>query len=189
MLAITDLVKRIREANGDTQEGLARRLGLSYPTINAWERGRSAPTPRHRAKLESLAKDLGIVSELIVLVIDDDPNTALVVESVAADVDTAVSVSWKSTGWEGLLMCGALVPDILFVEPMLLGASGASIARSLASVDRLHRMRVVSLVAATTLDQEPQQTVTYREMIVRPVQSSDVHAIISESLPAAVARR
>ena len=71
VLTTSELVSRIRGANGDTQEGLARRLGVSYPTVNSWERGRSEPHPARRRELEDLAESLGIRAELSVLVIDD----------------------------------------------------------------------------------------------------------------------
>ena len=55
-----ELVAAIRRVGGFSQEGLARRLGVSYPTVNAWERGRSSPRPRHLASIVELARVLGV---------------------------------------------------------------------------------------------------------------------------------
>lgn len=148
MLPTTELVARIRAANGDTQEGLARRLGVSYPTINAWERGRSEPTPRHRSTLDALATSLGIVHEFSVLVIDDDPVTAELVEAAAADVDAAVSVDSATDGWSGLIKCGAIKPDLLFLDIMMPGIDGLEVARQLPTIEGLGAVRVIFVTAS-----------------------------------------
>ena len=43
----------VRRTLGATQEAFARLLGVSFSTVNAWERGRSAPT-RENAELLAL---------------------------------------------------------------------------------------------------------------------------------------
>jgi transcriptional regulator with XRE-family HTH domain len=49
-------IARYRRAKGWTQTDLAREVGVSFSTIQAWERG-SQPRPRHVARL---AEVLGI---------------------------------------------------------------------------------------------------------------------------------
>jgi transcriptional regulator with XRE-family HTH domain len=39
-----ELVKSVREQVGLTQVGLAEALGVSFPTVNYWENGRSKPS-------------------------------------------------------------------------------------------------------------------------------------------------
>ncbi|MEP0923445.1 helix-turn-helix transcriptional regulator [Leptolyngbya sp. ST-U4] len=41
---IADLVLELRQQLGLTQEELAARLGVSFPTINRWENGRNKPS-------------------------------------------------------------------------------------------------------------------------------------------------
>lgn len=148
MLPTTELVARIRAANGDTQEALARRLGVSFPTINAWERGRSEPTPRHRGALDELAASLGIVHTFSVLVIDDDPVTAELVEAAAAEVDAAVSVDSATDGWSGLIKCGANSPHLLFLDIMMPGIDGLEVARQLPTIEGLGDVRVIFITAS-----------------------------------------
>ncbi|MEV8272374.1 response regulator [Microbacterium sp. NPDC077184] len=148
MITSADLVARIRQANGDTQEGLARRLAVSYPTINAWERGRSEPTPKHRATLEALAAELDIVHEFVVMVIDDDPVTAALVEAAAIGFGGVVSVHSALNGWEGLVMCGAVQPRLLFLDIMMPGIDGLEVARRLPAIPGLDEMRVVFVTAS-----------------------------------------
>lgn len=55
------LVRRIREMRGLTQEGLARELGVSFATVNGWENGRHRPIPllaRRLAELAGEARDI-----------------------------------------------------------------------------------------------------------------------------------
>lgn len=187
MLPTTELVSRIRAANGDTQEGLARRLGVSYPTINAWERGRSEPTPRHRQTLESLAADLNIVHEFIVLVIDDDPITAELVRAAAHGHDAAVSVDSALDGWEGLVKCGALRPDLLILDIMMPGIDGLEVARRLPTVEGLDEMRVVFVTSSDSPEVLARAAALGNAVVRKPLELDALAAIIDESLtPVAV---
>ena len=136
MLSTPELVAEIRLVGGDTQEALARRLGVSFPTVNAWERGRSTPRSNHRRRLEQLAAELGIITEITVLVIDDDPATGAIVESAL-------------NGWEGLVRCGALRPDLIFLDILMPGIDGIEVARRLPEVEGLGRTEVVFVTSST----------------------------------------
>jgi len=48
-------IKRIRTLLGWSQERLARELGVSFSTVNRWERGRTRPSPMASAGLERLS--------------------------------------------------------------------------------------------------------------------------------------
>lgn len=52
---IARLVKAIRRARNLTQEGLARELGVTFSTVNAWENGRHRPIRALLVALERLA--------------------------------------------------------------------------------------------------------------------------------------
>ncbi len=188
MLPTTDLVSRIRAANGDTQEGLARRLGVSYPTINAWERGRSEPTPRHRRTLEELAAELDIVHELVVLVIDDDPVTAELVRAAATDLDAAVSVESALDGWEGLVKCGSLQPSLLFLDIMMPGIDGLEVARRLPSVEGLGELRVVFVTASQSPDVLSRAAALGNAVIAKPLELDTLTSVIAQSLSEVSAR-
>ena len=53
--SIPALVRAARAARGLTQDGLARELGVSFITANAWERGRAVPDDATLARLRALA--------------------------------------------------------------------------------------------------------------------------------------
>lgn len=182
MIPSADLVARIRSASGDTQEGLARRLAVSYPTINAWERGRSEPTARHRATLEALAAELGIVHEFAVMVIDDDPVTAELVEAAAAEFDGAVTVHSALNGWEGLVTCGAVRPGLLFLDIMMPGIDGLEVARRLPTIPGLDDMRVVFVTASQSPEILNRAAALGNAVLGKPVDLDDLARVIRDTM-------
>lgn len=56
---IPRLVHEIRHRTGLTQEQFAARLGVTFPTINRWENGRTKPSPLALRQLEMLLHELG----------------------------------------------------------------------------------------------------------------------------------
>ncbi len=57
----SELLRELRHRLGDlSQEQLARRLGVSWSTINRWENGKGAPSPLARDKLVPLLKEAGL---------------------------------------------------------------------------------------------------------------------------------
>lgn len=52
------LVKEIRRQLALSQEDLARRLGVSYATVNRWENGLSKPSKLAKAQLDSFCKKM-----------------------------------------------------------------------------------------------------------------------------------
>lgn len=56
-----ELLRELRHRLGDvSQEELARRLGVSWSTINRWESGKGKPSPLAREKLVVLLKGQGL---------------------------------------------------------------------------------------------------------------------------------
>lgn len=182
MLSTPELVSRIRAANGDTQEGLARRLGVSFPTVNSWERGRSAPKPGHRQVLEELAASLGVGQELVVLVIDDDPVTAELVRAAAVDVDAAVRVDSALSGWEGLVKCGALQPHLLFLDVMMPGIDGLEVAERLPAIEGLSALRVVFVTASQSPEVLARAAALGNAVLTKPLELADLTEVMATSL-------
>lgn len=149
MLSTPELVAEIRLRSGDTQESLARRLGVSFPTVNAWERGRSTPRDGHRRQLEQLAAELGIRSEITVLVIDDDPATSELVEAAAGEVHPAITVASALDGWEGLILCGSRRPKLIFLDILMPGIDGLEVARRLPELPGLEQTKVVFVTSSS----------------------------------------
>ena len=56
---ISKLMHELRHRLGLTQEQFAARLGVTFPTINRWENGRTKPSPLAWKQIEGLLRDLG----------------------------------------------------------------------------------------------------------------------------------
>lgn len=54
------LVREIREAQGLTQEGLARELNVTFGTVNGWENGKHQPIPALAHRILELARECGV---------------------------------------------------------------------------------------------------------------------------------
>ena len=54
----TTLIKELRAQLGLTQEKFAARLGVSFPTINRWENGRSVPSPLALQRIEQILREM-----------------------------------------------------------------------------------------------------------------------------------
>ena len=51
-------VKAIREEIGLTQEGLASKLGVSWPTIQRWESGKNKPSKINLARIKKIEEEI-----------------------------------------------------------------------------------------------------------------------------------
>lgn len=142
------LAAAIRRETGWSQEALARELGVSFATVNAWERGRSRPLPRHRVSLEEMGKRVGVSRNLVVLVVDDDPAACAIVEGLLASSERSVNVVTTTSGSEGLLLCGALKPDVLFLDILMPDIDGLEVARRVDRIPGLERIRIVFITSS-----------------------------------------
>ncbi len=188
MLSTADLVARIRERTGDTQEALARRLGVSFPTVNAWERGRSRPRALHRRKLEHLADEVGVDRGMTILVIDDDPVTSELVAAAATEVDTGISVEMALDGWEGLVKCGSLTPDLLFLDIMMPGLDGIEVAKRLPKMSGLGDLRVVFVTSSTEPSILERVGALGHDLIRKPLEIDALTAVIDDTTKAEATR-
>ena len=143
------LVSAIRETGGYSQEALARELGVSFATVNAWERGRSHPRPSHMKSLRSMAKSMGIRTDIMVLAIDDDPVTCAVIEGMVAGANTPASVQTTTDPFDALILSGALDPDLLLIDVMMPGIDGFDLAERLEEIRGERMPRVVFMTAAS----------------------------------------
>ena len=56
---IGKLIRELRLQTGLTQEQFAAELGVTYPTVNRWENGRTKPSPLAKQKLEGMLRQMG----------------------------------------------------------------------------------------------------------------------------------
>lgn len=56
---VSRMVRELRRRLGLTQEKMAARLGVTFPTINRWENGRAMPSPLAQEKIEATLRRMG----------------------------------------------------------------------------------------------------------------------------------
>jgi putative transcriptional regulator len=140
--SIATTVAEIRAKYGFTQEALARHLGVTFSTVNAWEAGRALPQPRHRARLQQLAQPSHTDStELTVLISDPVARRLSATRRTLSDASQALGLPIvmheEPDEVCALVKIGALRPDIIVF----------TMARPLIPID--HLLSRLSLLPAT----------------------------------------
>lgn len=173
------LVATLRSRRGLTQEQLAHELGVSFSTVNAWERGRSQPRRPRRLQLEELVDATVVPDRVRVLVIDDDPIGLAVFEGHLAGLDRDLDVVTASTGIDGLLAAGGLRPHVVFLDVMMPGLDGFDVADRIAANAELSSATVVLVTAA------PSPAVVRRaegapvlRVLGKPVSATDLERVL-----------
>ena len=175
------LVATIREVGGYSQEALARELGVSFPTVNSWERGRSRPRRSHRDALESLAHSLGIRTDIAVLVIDDDPVACAVIEGLVKGSPTHAEVRSATDASEGLILCGALDPNILLLDIMMPDIDGFEVARRLQDLDLNHTAQIIFVTASTDPSVDAKAAEFGHTVLRKPISQEKIDSILARA--------
>lgn len=149
--SIAAQLRQIRAARGWSQQELARVLGVSYPTINAWENERSVPYPRHVKAIADLLNRPGQQRQLV-LIVEDDPNAA----TILADYVALALPGWQSLtvgdGYEAILQLGLRQPAIVLLDIMMPDIDGLEVMARLQAMPELSSTRVIFVTAATDED-------------------------------------
>lgn len=111
-------VALIREQYGFTQEALARYLGVTFSTVNAWEAGRSRPQPRHRARLQQLAHPENDTGHALNILISDivtrrRTTTIRALTDASAALNQPIVIHEEPDEIAALLMIGQVQPDVI----------------------------------------------------------------------------
>lgn len=170
-----------------TQEELARRLGVSFSTVNAWEAGRARPQPRHRRRLEDLVRDLaGGPAELEVLVVDDDELELRVIGQLVRDVadvlDLPVRVTAESDGMRALITLGRLQPSVAFVDVIMPGLDGFELADRIADLDGLSSQQLVLVTAGREPGIEAAAAERGLRLLDKPLEIRDIGAALRQAV-------
>lgn len=99
--------------------------------------------------MEELAAELGIRHSTNVMVIDDDPASIEIVRSIVEEYDPAIEVHGFTSGSEGLIQCGAVGPDVLFLDILMPGIDGLEVATQLRRMGGFEDLRIVFITSST----------------------------------------
>lgn len=180
--AIPELVLAIRRETGDSQEALARRLDVSFATVNAWERGRTEPRRIHEAQLLELAKRLGVRSGLSVLAVDDDPAACAIVQDLVGHGRHGGDVITTTSPTEGLLLCGTLRPDVLFLDILMPGLDGFDVAGQMGHIEGLEHTSVIFMTSSTEASLLERARAVGAAVLTKPLDASAVDSAIAAAL-------
>lgn len=168
-LETTELVATIRTKAEISQEELARRLGVSFASVNAWERGRTEPRAMHRLKLDSMGADLGIRQGLRLVVIDDEPDVVELVETMVRAIEPDALITTATSGTDGLLACGALKPDLVLLDVMMPNLNGLEVAEAMSRVEGLEDTVLVFVTGASDAPVLEQAERVAARVVVKPI--------------------
>lgn len=162
-----------------TQEALARRLGVSFPTVNIWERGHREPKREHRREIEALAADLGVRQDLSIVVIDDNPADCKVLQHRLKKSPTPAKVEVATNGTDGLLLVGSLKPDILFLDIRMPGFDGIQVADRVQATPGLDNTYTIFVTSLGDEDMIARARATGATTVLKkPVRQADLDKIL-----------
>ncbi len=55
---ISEMIRELRGALGQTQEQFAAKLGVTFTTVNRWENNKGKPSPLAMLRIEEVQKEL-----------------------------------------------------------------------------------------------------------------------------------
>lgn len=161
-----------------SQEELARRLGVSFASVNAWERGRTEPRTVHRMKLDEMADDLGVRQGLSVVVIDDEPDVCELTEVMLRAVEPDAMVTTATSGTDGLLACGSLQPDLVLLDLRMPGLDGLEVAEAMSRTEGLERTVLVFVTGTSSGPQRDAAERVAARVMTKPMAHQDVVELV-----------
>lgn len=162
-----------------SQEELARRLDVSFASVNAWERGRTEPRAVHRMKLDDMAEELGIRQGLSVVVIDDEPDVCELAEVMIRSVEPTAMITTATSGTDGLLACGSLQPDLVLLDLRMPGLDGLEVAEAMSRTEGLERTVLVFVTGATAGPQHEAAAKVSARVMSKPLTHRDTADVIA----------
>lgn len=171
-------MKAIRLKAEISQEELARRLDVSFASVNAWERGRTEPRAVHRMKLDEMAEGLGIRQGLSVVVIDDEPDVCELTEVMLRSVEPDALVTTATSGTDGLLACGSLQPDLVLLDLRMPNLDGLEVAEAMSRTEGLERTVLVFVTGAAPGPQRGAAEGVAARVMTKPLTRQDVVELV-----------
>ncbi|HAR67680.1 MAG TPA: hypothetical protein DCR55_15950 [Lentisphaeria bacterium] len=147
---IPEKIRFVRDLRGLSQEEFARQLGVSFPTVNAWERGRSQPYPRHRKSIDELYKDtLADDRSRTVMIVEDDPSSAIVLQEYVALALPEWSTRIMLNGYDAMIQLGVLRPRLVLLDIMMPEIDGFKVLDRIRNMEEMADTLVIFVTAAT----------------------------------------
>lgn len=177
-LETPELVKTIRMRAEISQEELARRLDVSFASVNAWERGRTEPRAVHRMKLDEMAAELGVRQGLSVVIIDDEPDVCEMVRMLLLAIEPGAEVVTATSGADGLLACGSLHPDLVLLDLRMPGLDGLEVAEAMSRTEGLEHTVLVFVTGTASKEVRRRAQQVAARVLTKPLSHAEVTELI-----------
>ncbi len=180
MQSVARIISEIREATGDTQESLAHKLDVSFATLNAWERGRRQPRQRYQKAIAGLARDVGIPFDMVVLIVDDDDGDALYLRLTLDKLDRPIEIHTSTTATEGLIQCGSLKPDVIFLDIKMPNLDGIQFAEIASDMQALRHTKIILLTGLAIDDRlrAAAESTMSADVLTKPATTQDLESVL-----------
>ncbi len=150
MPQIPEKIKIIRSTKGLSQEELARQLNVSFPTVNAWERGKSQPYPRHQKAIDDLYREvMDMIGTRRVIIVEDDESSGIVLSDYVAMALPEWQCEVIDNGYDAILQIGNKKPGIVLLDIMMPEIDGFKVFERITEMEELKDTKVVFVTAAT----------------------------------------
>ena len=156
-------IRRLRLLAGVTQEELARKIGVSFATVNRWENGHRRPSPAARRLLRAFfdkhvpehaqrPDQTHPENSVRVLIVDDDPLVRGTLRRVLTSHSPHYEVETADDGYEAGVKTGTFRPHIVVLDLFLPRLDGIRVCRFLKESPETRDVKVVAVTGYGTED-------------------------------------
>lgn len=159
----------IETPNSFSTATVARRLGVSVPTVQRWvDLGhlKAWKTVGGHRRIDAESVDAFIEkraqldaepaaavplppSGLLVLIVDDNPDDRDVMTALAEEAFAGAAISVAENGFEGLLLMGQAMPDVLITDVVMPHMNGLELLRHVATRCEIRPKLLVAVSSLT----------------------------------------
>jgi CheY-like chemotaxis protein len=181
-----EAVRSLRLSRGMTQEELARHLGVSFSTVNAWECGRSRPQQRHRQRLLDLTAEgppePPWADRISILCVDDSPLDLEITTTLVRDACDVLGADAEVVGetdpMSALIRLGSLQPAVAFIDVVMGGLDGFAVAERLETPGSRPRTAVALMTASPEPQYRDRARAAGLPLLTKPLTASSVGRIL-----------
>ena len=126
-----------------------------------------------------MAESLGVRTDLMVLAIDDDPTACAIIEGLIIGSSIPASVETTTDPSKGLILCGALKPDLLLIDVMMPGIDGFEVAARLAEVGEGKVPTIVFITASPEPEVSRRVVEAGHTILLKPIRRREIDELLS----------
>jgi len=176
---IGEQIRLIRFKSGLSQEAFARKLGVSFTTINRWENGRTRPNQLAQKLLSGLWRKYGLADlehandcqNLKILLIEADQKLISSIQEIIKRHYPDFFWDTAEDSYEAGIKIASSIPDIIIFDFTLPGLLGKQICRKLKSDPDTCNIFIIALDICPEGESQATPMERYVDaMLVKPIE-------------------